>query len=303
MKNSFNNIEQIKNEKYKNILSSPQYIQMNKQIFIKQEGDNINNNFQQTKKINILKQNEYNLKNQKNIKITSTKNNNINELNKENKIMYEMGSASVHQIVSDISKQKTIIAEVQILKPIIKEVINIKNSVNNAITNQIINKEIIQENTLPISYLPTKVNELIYLNKINTLPIINAENKVTYKTDEPFIHELKVHDKDENNITNNINISHNVINNNIINNINNNPEKNMVHQNMINNTGKTNENDIEKNSYNISIKKNTNKNDINQRIQIKKIIDVDSPLNQGSGTVSQIQVKKIPVVKTRRIEY
>ena len=125
-KNSFKNVQQIKNEKNQNISSIPQYIQVNKKIFIK-KGNNINNtNHQQTKKIvvkNNEKQTEYNLNKQQDTKIITTKiqNNNINKINKDNKVIYEMERASIHQVVGDILKQKTITAELQILKPIIKK--------------------------------------------------------------------------------------------------------------------------------------------------------------------------------------
>ena len=293
MKKSIKIVEQIKKEKYQNISSIPQYIQVNKKIFIKQGVNNINNNHQQTKKINvnnnIQKQSEYNLNKQQNTKITTTNiqnnniKNNLNEINKDNKVIYEMEKATIHQVVGDILKQKTITAEVQILKPVIKKVININNSVNKAIINQIINKEIIQENTLPISYLPSKVNELIYLNKINTLPIINAGNKVTYKTLEPFIHESNIHDKKEKNIINNINISNNIIDNSNIFNYSVDAYKNSNYSDVDvkNNKGNIspgiNYNQEKMMSEGIQRKNNINSkiNSLNKEIQAEKINDIN----------------------------
>ena len=41
-------------------------------------------------------------------------------------------------------------------------------------------KTLIQENTLPLKYLPEKVNKVIYDNSISTLPLIDAGKKISY---------------------------------------------------------------------------------------------------------------------------
>ena len=53
-------------------------------------------------------------------------------------------------------------------------------SYNGALLTQSTNKEIIQESTLPLKYLPQKVNKVIYDNNVSTLPLIDAGKKVTY---------------------------------------------------------------------------------------------------------------------------
>ena len=53
-------------------------------------------------------------------------------------------------------------------------------SYNDALLTQSTNKEIIQESTLPLKYLPQKVNKVIYDNNVSTLPLIDAGKKVTY---------------------------------------------------------------------------------------------------------------------------
>ena len=97
----------------------------------------------------------------------------------------------------------------QYLSPVRKKTINIKNStVSNAIITHKINKEIVEENTLPVSYLPEKVNEIIYQSQIIYLPLINMENKDNYKIIQPTINEFKVYvnEGNKNIINNNINL-------------------------------------------------------------------------------------------------
>lgn len=56
-----------------------------------------------------------------------------------------------------------------------------QNKVANGVVTEKINKEIVEEKTLPVSYLPQKVNQLIYINQIITLPIIFAGKKLLIK--------------------------------------------------------------------------------------------------------------------------
>ena len=93
-----------------------------------------------------------------------------------------------------------------------------EHSVNDAKVYKKINKEIVEVKTLPVSYLPDKVNKLIYFNQIITLPIIFAGNKITYKNYKemvPEINKVKSYANEfEKNINSNINIwQHNVNNN------------------------------------------------------------------------------------------
>ena len=53
-------------------------------------------------------------------------------------------------------------------------------SYNDKILTESTKKTLIQENTLPLKYLPEKVNNVIYDNDINTLPLIDAGKKITY---------------------------------------------------------------------------------------------------------------------------
>ena len=131
--------------------------------------------------------------------------------------MTEIARASVHQIVGEISKRKTIMTNTQFLSPIRKKTINIKNSVSpKAIITHKINKEIVEERTLPVSYLPEKVNEIIYHSQIIYLPVMNIGNKDNYKIIQPTINEFKVYvnEGNKNIINNNINLFNNSGNNN-----------------------------------------------------------------------------------------
>jgi hypothetical protein len=53
-------------------------------------------------------------------------------------------------------------------------------SYNNMVLTESTNKAVIQENTLPLKYLPQKVNKVIYDTTIHTLPLIDGGKKITY---------------------------------------------------------------------------------------------------------------------------
>ena len=53
-------------------------------------------------------------------------------------------------------------------------------SYNDMVLTESTKKTLIQENTLPLKYLPEKVNKVIYDNSINTLPLIDAGKKISY---------------------------------------------------------------------------------------------------------------------------
>ena len=76
----------------------------------------------------------------------------------------------------------------QTLDPIINK-IQVNSSYNNAIFNEKTNKEFVTEKTLPVSYLPEKVNKIIVDERVRTLPLITTNNAPTYGTLQPIIHE------------------------------------------------------------------------------------------------------------------
>ena len=82
--------------------------------------------------------------------------------------------------------------EAKTLDPIINKV-GINYSVNKAIVNETTKEIVVSEKTLPVSYLPEKVNKLIVSDQVTTLPLINAGTKATYNTLEPIVHESKVY--------------------------------------------------------------------------------------------------------------
>jgi len=103
---------------------------------------------------------------------------------------------NINDINTDANQLETKINEYQVeaktLEPIVKNV-GVNFSVNKAIINETTNKILVSENTLPVSYLPEKVNKLIVSEQVTTLPLITAGSKVTYNTLEPIIHESKVY--------------------------------------------------------------------------------------------------------------
>jgi hypothetical protein len=54
--------------------------------------------------------------------------------------------------------------------------------VNKALISESTNKVLVQENTLPLKYLPEKVNKVIVDNNVGTLPLIIGRKSVTYST-------------------------------------------------------------------------------------------------------------------------
>ena len=82
--------------------------------------------------------------------------------------------------------------EAKTLDPIINKV-GINYSVNKAIVNETTKEIVVSEKTLPVSYLPEKVNKLIVSDQVTTLPLITAGTKATYNTLEPIVHESKVY--------------------------------------------------------------------------------------------------------------
>ena len=94
----------------------------------------------------------------------------------------------------------------QTLDPIINKV-QYNSSYNNVIVNETTNKTLVSENTLPVSYLPDKINDLIYDDKVTTLPLITTGSSITHDPVqlEPIIHKAKTYYTGENSNINDIN--------------------------------------------------------------------------------------------------
>ena len=296
-KDTINNLKEVKQEKIENFsnskLNDEQQIKLIKGINL----NNSSNSTTTTKNITTttkLIKNE----NEEQVEINANKNTNVNQNNN----ITEIQRASVHQIVGEISKQKTITTETKILKPVIKDVINMKHIIKNAIITHIVNKELVEEEkTLPIQYLPEKVNELIYTNNIITLPIISADKKVIYKNNEPIINELKNNEEEKkviNNI-NNISLGNIIVNNNNINNtkvikLDNNSNV-FIRPNKPNNINHSLNNKFylnnKSNSYNEFVKENILNNNLHKSNQS----------NQGKN--SQVQTIRIPIDKSQVAHY
>ena len=213
------NIQQTNNKTIKNLsyISSPSYIQMNQQ----NSGSIAQNQNTQLQRYNLSNSTNTTTATKKIISTKIEQNQNQTQAqikqNEKKRVVTEIARASVHQIVGEISKRKTIMTNTQFLSPIRKKTINIKNSVSpKAIITHKINKEIVEERTLPVSYLPEKVNEIIYHSQIIYLPVMNIGNKDNYKIIQPTINEFKVYvnEGNKNIINNNINLFNNSGNNN-----------------------------------------------------------------------------------------
>ena len=96
-------------------------------------------------------------------------------------------SQNINDINTDANQLETKINEYQVeaktLEPIVKDV-GVNFSVNKAIINETTNKILVSANTLPVSYLPEKVNKLIVSDQVTTLPLIRAGSKVFYNMKE-----------------------------------------------------------------------------------------------------------------------
>ena len=142
------------------------------------KGIKVDFNNEKEVEISCDNQNEENNTNNINNDINND-NNNINENLESNEIMNNNNEINIDHILNnnDIINQG--------------EQFNLQNEVNvfpeqnvtsynDKILTESTKKTLIQENTLPLKYLPEKVNNVIYDNDINTLPLIDAGKKITY---------------------------------------------------------------------------------------------------------------------------
>ena len=67
------------------------------------------------------------------------------------------------------------------VEDIIKDT-EIRTSINRALVNETTKDTVVTTETLPVKVLEAKINEVIYDNKVNTLPILYAGKRVTYAT-------------------------------------------------------------------------------------------------------------------------
>ena len=332
-------------QKY-NINDTQRYFQQQQQSS-QNINDNIGLNTQQ--KINQIQQNQlqgYNIGKSSN-NITTTKNitttliqksqnqpetqinNNTNlnmkkivESNQYNNIqgnkVTELDRASIYQIVNDISKNDTMTSKPQTLKPIINKT-DYNISVNKAITHETTNKEIVSENTLPVSYLPEKVNKLIVSDQVTYLPLATTQQQVTYNTTNPIIHESEVYFKErgESNLNNinNINYGQNITRNNIINNseliTNNYNYANNIPINQVNSNSYIGQNynyNINSgnivNNYNLNSSNITgNNNNWNTSHKTTKVTTKRLIYQSNPGNNFQLQTQGKPIFQTTKINY
>ena len=274
-KNNNINLNQNKNQtKSQNILINSVNGQERSQAFIKSfmAGENvdqyINTSNKETTTETKTTEQKINQYKSANIKTISNKTN-INNKNVVVNTQYQKGQKieyarpSVHEIVAKILKKKTIMKEEQTLEPIVNKV-KIRSSCGNALLREFIGKPLVSEKILPVSYLPEKVNTIIYEEKIITLPVIRTNSPASYKDLNTIVHEPKVVYKGENNIENNANIADN---NNI--NIHN------SHNNFVNNFSAIRNSPIQNNNNNYVKNINGNSYNFNKSVQnnfINKII-------------------------------
>ena len=98
------------------------------------------------------------------------------------------GRVSEYEVVGNVLNEKTITTDAQTLDSIINQ-IKVNSSYNNALYNETTNNVLLSENTLPFSYLPEKVSQLIVDSNVTTLPVITTNSTTaSYNTFQPIIH-------------------------------------------------------------------------------------------------------------------
>ena len=101
----------------------------------------------------------------------------------------------------NINNGQEITTETKVLEPIINKV-GVNVSVNKAIMKENTKKIVVSQNTLPVSYLPEKVNKVIVDSNVKTLPLITAGNDFSFNTLQPIVHETKVYLNESSNANN-----------------------------------------------------------------------------------------------------
>ena len=348
--NNIQTMQQIKKTEIVQTTSTPQYIQTQTQeqsnfdidAFLKQgkyetqnqtnglEGYlqqqtttentqiNLNNlNTQQNNQTYETNLQGYNYENLSNIN-TTTKNtaleNYLNQLQTQ--------TESNENINWNLNNGEEITGETKILEPIINKV-GVNYSVNKAIVKESTNKIYVSENTLPVSYLPEKVNKIIVEDQVTTLPLITAGNNVTYNTLQPIIHESKVYLNETSN-TNNMNnltgfnLEQNSANNiTTENNISN--EANFDYTNLLSNSGNDNNTNlnynfetngtssqtgyIEGSGYNFSTGINNIDNNMYNTTQTTTTTIQSSSPQNISGYSFQAKSQAIPVTGNQNNQY
>ena len=160
-------------------------------------------------------QNQYNIGNTTATTTTYAQNNyNLSNINVngqyENGVEIGYDTDSLGQIndyeIGGNANSNSITSNRQYLEPIINQV-QVNSLYKNAIFNETNSKALVSENTLPVSYLPDKINDVIVDDKVTTLPIITTGNAITHNTVQlqPIIHDIKTYSSNENFNINDIN--------------------------------------------------------------------------------------------------
>ena len=140
----------------------------------KEEEKNINNNNDNNININNLAEhNEHNFSYEIMNINENNENNENNEINTDNNEINYEHILNNNDIINQ-GEQINLQDEVKVIPE------QHLTSYNNMVLTESTNKAVIQENTLPLKYLPQKVNKVIYDNTIHTLPLIDGGKKITY---------------------------------------------------------------------------------------------------------------------------
>ena len=235
---------------------------------------------------------------------------NQNQINNKKLDSSEYEEIDIDQILKDYSKQNAQTKEVHNLKPIINKV-NYDVSVNKAILNETTSKIMTTQNTLPVKYLPEKVNKILVSDQVTYLPLATTEKKITYDTTTPIVHESQNYFKNENEMylsnLNNFSFGQNYASkNNIYNLYNDNNANNIINysNDVINNQGYNSSYinyDNNRNNYNYNINNSNLYNTVQAPKQIIKTKRL--PLENNSGFIFQSQTQGLPINQSQQVYY
>ena len=186
-------VVEYNNERIDNIINKGIQVDFNNEKLLDKKEEEKEEEIEDKKEEIEENKEQENIKENNNIKLESDININYNEnRNEEIDINYNNENLEENKESNIFQENNNIELNVdEILKNSQKEQINFENTVNinpqqnftsytGPLLTQSTNKTLVQESTLPLRYLPPKVNKVIIDNTVSTLPLIDAGKKITY---------------------------------------------------------------------------------------------------------------------------
>ena len=186
-------VVEYNNERIDNIINKGIQVDFNNEKLLDKKEEEKEEEIEDKKEEIEENKEQENIEENNNIKLESDININYNEnRNEEIDINYNNENLEENKESNIFQENNNIELNVdEILKNSQKDQINFENTVNinpqqnftsytGPLLTQSTNKTLVQERTLPLRYLPPKVNKVIIDNTVSTLPLIDAGKKITY---------------------------------------------------------------------------------------------------------------------------